>query len=159
MSDLARWHENLAAAGLPKLTALTEFPRELSETPAMRTEVETRRTRELLEEAAQANSAEGFVRRIHARMVDFGKGLDATQEVGIAMVHFGQNVALHVRALGYIEPGLIVFTGVTADGSPVQLIQHLHQISFLLMKVPVTDPDAPKRQIGFFSAEQDAGQS
>jgi hypothetical protein len=114
---------------------------------------DARLTRELLEQAAAAQSAEGFVRRIHARMVEFAKGLDSTQEVGVAMVSFGQSVALHVSALGYMEPGLIVFKGETGDGNPVQLIQHLHQINFLLMTVPAKDPDAPKRQIGFFSAE------
>jgi Family of unknown function (DUF6173) len=87
-------------------------------------------------------------------MVEFGKGLDATQDVGVAMVTFGQTVALHVRAMGFIEPGLIVFVGVTEDGSPVELIQHLHQISFLLMKLPATDPAAPKRPIGFFAGDQ-----
>jgi Family of unknown function (DUF6173) len=111
------------------------------------------RTRELMEEAALAQSAEGFVRRIHARMVAFGEALDPSQEVGIALVQFGQTVTLHVRALGFMEPGLIVFDGVVGDGSPVQLIQHLHQISFLLMKVPAANPEAPKRPIGFFAAD------
>ena len=54
--------------------------------------------------------------------------------------------------IGFWNPSLITFRGVTDDGSPVELIQHVTQISVLLMKLPRKDPSKPKRPIGFGSA-------
>jgi hypothetical protein len=101
-----------------------------------------------LREAKEAQSAKGFARRLHRRLEDFAAKLDPKHEAGLAIVNFGQAMELHVRQLGFIEPGLIVFVGVTSQGEEVQLVQHLHQISFLLMKVAATG--VPTRQIGFF---------
>jgi hypothetical protein len=146
---MGNYDDLLKSVASVRLSAPITLPPTLPSLQAM----EVQRTRELIEQAAEAQSAEGFVRRIHARLLEFANGLNSTQEVGIALVSFGQSVTLHVSALGYMEPGLIVFKGETNDGNPVQLIQHLHQISFLLMTVPAKDPDAPKRPIGFFAAE------
>jgi hypothetical protein len=53
--------------------------------------------------------------------------------------------------MGYWNPSLLFFIGVTDDGNPVQLIQHVSQISVLLMKLPRRDTSKPKQPFGFAS--------
>jgi hypothetical protein len=52
--------------------------------------------RALLQELAEAQSAESAARNIHRRMVEFGERLDGTKEVGVALVNLGQDTTLHV---------------------------------------------------------------
>jgi hypothetical protein len=42
------------------------------------------------------------------------------------------------------------------NGDPVELIQHVSQISILLMKLKRSDPEAPKRPIGFKDWDEDS---
>nr|BDD43637.1 hypothetical protein 6 [Bacillaceae bacterium] len=98
------------------------------------------------------NLASEFYKRLVEMINDFNNNLDDEHEVGMRLVSFGQSVQFHVEDLGYYDPSLIRFYGRTEDGSNIELIQHVSQISFLLMAVKKLDPDAPKRQIGFGSA-------
>ena len=41
----------------------------------------------------------------------------------------------------------------TVNGKETQLIQHINQISFLLMAVPKSNPDKPARRIAGFLAD------
>ena len=100
-------------------------------------------------EAAEERSAEGFVRRILARVKAFEATLDANHEVGLKLVSFGQAVTIHVDRLAAVEPSLIVFIGKTGDGQPVQLVQHMSQVSFLLTALPRLAPEEPRKPIGF----------
>jgi hypothetical protein len=79
----------------------------------------------------------------------FDATLDQEHEVGVRLVSFGQTVVFHLDDIGFWNPSLICFKGVTDDGSPVELIQHASQISVLLMKLCRKDPSKPKRRIGF----------
>lgn len=99
--------------------------------------------------AAEAKSAEGFVRRILARVRAFEAALDPAREVGIRLVSFGQSITFRVDHLTFVEPSLVVFVGNTEDGQPVQLVQHLSQVSFLLMALPRLAPEEPRKVIGF----------
>lgn len=110
--------------------------------------------------AARANLAGEFQRRLVEWINDFDAGLDQAHEVGVRLVSFGQTVVFHLSNIGYWNPSLISFSGVTEDGSPVELIQHVSQISVLLMKLPRKDPSKPKRPIGFASepAAEDGGE-
>ena len=60
-----------------------------------------------------------------------------------------QSLTFHVDSIGFYNPSLISFYGQMDDGSPVQLVQHVSQISFLLMAVERLDPTKPKRRFGF----------
>lgn len=73
----------------------------------------------------------------------FDKTLDSEYEVGVKLVSFGQTVTFHVTKLGYYNPSLIRFFGLLEDGSPVELIQHVSQISFLLMALKRINPKEP----------------
>lgn len=107
------------------------------------------------ERVAEANYASEF----HKRLVDwirrFDDTLDQNHEVGVRLVSFGQSVTFHLEDLGFWNPSLISFKGHTEEGAPVELIQHVSQISVLLVRLPREDPNRPKRPIGFGS-EQDA---
>lgn len=103
----------------------------------------------VLVESAQANYASEFHERLVKWINNFDASLDEKHEVGIRLVNFGQTVVFHLENLGYWNPSLISFSGKTDSGDPVELIQHVSQISILLMKLPRKDPGKPKGQIGF----------
>ena len=98
---------------------------------------------------AEQGVASEFHKRLTTWITDFDESLDDAHEVGIRLVTFGQAITFHLEALGYWNPYLISFAGSTEDGNPVELIQHVNQISVLLMKLPRKDLTKPKRKIGF----------
>jgi hypothetical protein len=104
---------------------------------------------------AENNYASEFHKRLVEWINNFDASLDEKHEVGIRLVSFGQTVTFHLQGLGYWNPSLISFTGTMESGAPVELIQHVSQISILLMKVERKDPDKPKCPIGFTVNDSD----
>jgi Family of unknown function (DUF6173) len=102
---------------------------------------------------AEQGVASEFHKRLTAWVQAFDASLDDEHEVGIRLVNFGQAVSFHLQNLGYCDPYLISFSGVTEDGNPVELIQHVNQISILLMKIARKDPTKPKQPFGFNTSE------
>ncbi len=100
-------------------------------------------------EAREAQSAAGCVRRLEAEIRLFESQLDVEHDVGIRLVNFGSEVTFHVTDIGSVEPDLIIFSGKTQAGAPVRLIQQRNQIDFLLTTLERSDPDQPKRPVGF----------
>ncbi len=86
------------------------------------------------------NAEQGIASEFHKRLIkwinDFHTSLDEEHEVGVRLVSFGQSIVFHLDNIGYWNPYLISFSGITEDGQPVELIQHVNQISILLMKLP-----------------------
>jgi hypothetical protein len=105
--------------------------------------------------STEANYASEFHKRLVKWINDFDAALDQQHEVGVRLVSFGQTVVFHLDDIGYWNPSLICFKGVMEDGSPVELIQHVTQISVLLMKLPRNDPSKPKQRIGFVTEKQE----
>jgi hypothetical protein len=97
------------------------------------------------------NLASEFYKRLAQWIQDFDANLDQEYEVGVRLVSFGQAVTFHLHNMGYWNPSLISFQGITDQGDPVELIQRVSQISVLLIKVKRTDTSQPKRPIGFAS--------
>jgi hypothetical protein len=97
----------------------------------------------------QKNLASEFYRRLTKWIADFDAHLDPEHEVGVRLVTFGTAEVFHLQDLRYWNPSLLCFIGVRDDGSPVQLIQHVSQISVLLMKLPRKDLSQPKPKFGF----------
>ena len=95
------------------------------------------------------NLASEFHLRLEKWIKDFDADLDNEHEVGVRLVSFGQALTFHLLGIGYWNPSLMRFYGQQEDGTPVELIQHVSQISILLMKLPRLDPSKPKRPIGF----------
>jgi hypothetical protein len=92
---------------------------------------------------AEQGVASEFYKRLMEWIQAFNTSLDDEHEVGIRLVNFGQTVSFHLEKLGYWDPYLISFSGVTDNGDPVELIQHVNQISVLLMKISRKDPTKP----------------
>jgi hypothetical protein len=107
------------------------------------------RSADLAFAAEKANFASEFHKRLVKWINDFDSTLDQEHEVGVRLVSFGQTVVFHLDDMSYWNPSLISFQGTTEDGQPVELIQHVSQISILLMKLKRPDPTKPKRKIGF----------
>jgi hypothetical protein len=133
----------MAHLTFPEMPRLPEIPR-LSEIP-----------RNPLITNAESNYASEFHKRLVKWINDFDASLDEKHEVGIRLVSFGQTVTFHLQDLGYCNPSLISFSGIIESGAPVELIQHVSQISILLMKMERKDPDKPKRPIGFHANDSD----
>jgi hypothetical protein len=95
------------------------------------------------------NYASEFHKRLNTLINTFDSSLEQQYEVGIRLVNFGQEITFHLTELGYWNPSLITFKGVTDNEEPIELIQHVTQISILLMKVNRRNPNEPKRPIGF----------
>lgn len=102
---------------------------------------------------AEENYADKFCKELVNRINEFNSKLDNDKQVAIRLVSFGQNITLIVNSLGYKNPSLVYFRGVTENGDPVELIQHISQISFLLLATQRKSPEQPKRPIGFFVSQ------
>ena len=85
---------------------------------------------------------------------EFESSLDIEHEVGLFLTNFGQSVLMRVTQIRYEESVMLVFNGYV-EGKPATLIQHIHQLNFLLTSVDRTDLDQPKRKIGFILPEND----
>jgi len=87
---------------------------------------------------------------------DFEAVLDDDHEIGARLVSFGQVITFHIEAVSYDSPSIITFYGSTETMEKVQLIQHVSQLSVLLITVK-KQHDKPRR-IGF-TVEKEKAQS
>lgn len=99
------------------------------------------------------NLANAFYDRLKSYIIDFEKELKSNEEVGARLVSFGETIIIHIDSLGYWNPSLISFDGRDNNDREVKLIQHVSQISILLMKVPRTNKK--RERIGFKLQKQD----
>jgi hypothetical protein len=102
-----------------------------------------------LADVQRSNLASEFARHLLSQIRRFDSELDPDHEVGMKLVSFGQSNTFHVDSIGFYNPSLVVFVGLTEDSNRVELIQHTSQINFLLLALPKLQPDQPKRKIGF----------
>lgn len=97
----------------------------------------------------------GYANIFYEQLVDeienFEMSLDNEHEVGVKLIAYGNAYQFYLNNIGYHNPYLIYFYGELSDGSPIQLIQHVSQINFILIKLQKLDPEKPKRKIGFGS--------
>lgn len=92
--------------------------------------------------------AEWPYEKIREQIKEFQDELDDDHEVALMLTNFGQSIILNVTDIGFQNPNLIYYYG-EVNGNYCQLIQHVSQISFLLMAVRRSDPNKPARRIGF----------
>lgn len=86
---------------------------------------------------------------------EYQKGLPDTEDVAMCIVQFNQSMTIMVRYIGYIGYNLVCFRGEDTSGKPLELIQHVQQLNFLLTVVPILEPEAPKRQISFVGSVEE----
>jgi hypothetical protein len=103
----------------------------------------------------EANTlASHFYRQLAHYIIAFEKHLNPDQEVGVKMVAFGEAITMHVEAIEYSDPSLITFYGFGANRKPMQLIQHLTQLNFLLTAVDKIPNQPSRTTIGFQLQQQ-----
>jgi hypothetical protein len=101
----------------------------------------------------QKNPVIGVFEALERYIGEFEAALTAEEEVGARLVSFGQELLLHVRQIGYSVPSLIVFDGhLDGRDDRVRLVQHVNQLSFLLVAVPVAKNET-RQPIGFVRPE------
>lgn len=83
----------------------------------------------------QENPVIGVFKSLGDYVRSFEDELDDDHEVGARLVSFGNAVQIHVQSIGFTAPFLITFSGVTEKGDSVRLIQHVSQLSFLLVSL------------------------
>jgi hypothetical protein len=109
----------------------------------------------LLLQLANANKASEFYLCLGYQIQAFDETLDQDHEVGIRLVTFGQAVTFYVDDIGYHDPSLILFHGTTEGGDRVMLVQHVSQISFLLIAMKRQNPEEPKKPFGFHPPQKE----
>lgn len=99
----------------------------------------------------QLNPASWAYERIVRSIIDFEEKLDPDKEIGARLVSFTSSEIIHVEDVGYWGPDIIKFYGTNADGDAVELLQHMSQLSILLVAVT---PQKEPRRIGFVLKER-----
>lgn len=82
-------------------------------------------------------------------VIDYQSQLSETEDVAMSVVSFNSTTTLIVESIGYIGYNLIRFVGKDNSDKPLELVQHVSQLNFLLMVVPKPELEVPKRKIGF----------
>lgn len=95
-----------------------------------------------------ASPAQWMYLRIAQAIAAFEKTLDAQHEVGFHLVSTEGGQTMHVLDVGFWAPDLILFFGRAPDGAPMQLMQHVTQVSLLLVAAKKQTEEEPRR-IGF----------
>lgn len=133
------------------MAGMGDFVRSMNELADKKAAKEQERHEALVNLAtiSAANRASEFYQRIAERVRQFDASLDQDHEVGMRLVTFGQTITFHVTCMGFHNPSMITFSGNLESGDPVELIQHVSQISFLLVKMARPNPDQPKKPFGF----------
>lgn len=97
----------------------------------------------------EGSVAQIVAQNIYEETVLYQSKLSEDNDVAMSVVQFGQSTTILVDSIGYIGYNIIRFGGLDSSGKPLELLQHVSQLNFLLMVVPKSEPEVPKRRIGF----------
>lgn len=108
-----------------------------------------------IDDLRTAPMAEGVCRRLIQEIIDFEANLPDNMQAGGRLVSFGGGDVFSINDIRYSNPNLIIFYGELPDGSQVRMIQHQSQLNMMLLAVPLSEPDKPRRKIGFCAASEE----
>lgn len=81
-----------------------------------------------------------LARRYHAlltnRVQTFRNKIGPGHEVGLRLVNPGVNEVFYLDEMHHADPSLLAFCGETLDGQPIELIQDVSLVNFLLQALP-----------------------
>lgn len=97
----------------------------------------------------EGSIAKIVAQNIHEEILQYQAALPEVSDVALAVVQFGMMTTILVDSIGYIGYNLIRFGGTDNSGKPLEVIQHVSQLNFLLTVAAKPDPELPKRRIGF----------
>ena len=86
--------------------------------------------------------------KIIERINEFEANLPGDMQAGGKFITFGSE-AFAIESVTYQNPNILIFSGITAEGETVQLIQHTSQLNLLLLAVKRSNPEEPRRKIGY----------
>ena len=81
----------------------------------------------------EQSTAEIIAEHLYQEITDYQASLPNTEEVAMSIVQFNQSTTILVESIGYIGYNLVRFVGKDNSGKPLELIQHISQLNFLLM--------------------------
>ncbi len=96
--------------------------------------------------------AECMFKKLMAHIADFEKVPNADQEVGASFVAFGEK-SIYITGIGYHGNDMIIFYGVSAQGQPMKLMQHVTQTNVLLTALKRRPENKQPKRIGFRSKD------
>jgi hypothetical protein len=102
----------------------------------------------LVETQKGGSAALWMFQRLAQAIAAFEQKLDTNHEVGFRLVSFGEGQVFHAEDIGYWAPDMILFFGRNDQGAPMQLLQHVSQVSVLLVAAKKIGAE-PARRIGF----------
>ena len=97
----------------------------------------------------EGSVAQIVAENIHQEILEYQSKLPDNEDVAMCVVQFNQSMIIRVDSIGYIGYNLIRFGGKNSDGKPIEVVQHVSQLNFLLTIVPKPVVSVPKRKIGF----------
>ena len=97
----------------------------------------------------EGSTAKQVAINLYEEIIKYQASLPDTEDVIMMLVQFGQTYTIRVTNIGYSGYTLVCFHGENIDGKPLELIQHISQLNFLLQVQPKEKPEVPKRKIGF----------
>lgn len=84
----------------------------------------------------QPTDPEAAMRIIKQQVMDFQKSLDAQHDVAFVFTSFNYHQTMVVNNVSLTGSNFIIFTG-QIDGMESRLIQHISQLNFALIAIPV----------------------
>lgn len=97
----------------------------------------------------EGSVAQIVAQNIFEEIVRYQAKLPEKDDVVMCVVQQNQSTIIHVDSIGYIGYNIIRFGGLDNSGKPLELLQHVSQLNFLLRVEPKLSPEVPKRRIGF----------
>ena len=97
----------------------------------------------------EGSTAQIVAENLYQEILNYQANLSNIEDVAMSIVKFNESITLLVDSIGYIGYNLVRFGGKDSSGKPLELIQHVSKLNFLLMVVPKPEPEVPKRKIGF----------
>lgn len=99
----------------------------------------------------EGSTAQIVAENLHQEILNYQSNLPDEEDVAISIVQFNQIITILVDSIGSIGYNLARFGGKDSLGKPLELIQHISQLNFLLTVVQKSEPEVLKRPIGFVS--------
>lgn len=97
----------------------------------------------------EGSTAQIVAENLYQEIINYQANLSEAEDVAMMVVKFNESITILVDSIGYIGYNLVRFGGRDNSGKPLELIQHISQLNFLLTVVLKPAPEVPKREIGF----------
>lgn len=104
--------------------------------------------KELQANIMKSNNAQAIAQSIQQKLLEFQNSLSDSEDIALQAVQFGATMTIYVESVSSLGYGLVVFRGKDGNNNPCELIQHISQISVLMITVP-KPVEVPHRTIGF----------